>query len=116
MAADHNASDNHVSAMLAEATRLHHAAIAELHSPHSNPLPRLRKALELLESASILAEDSASYIDNPSMLDAIKLLHQQQGQIQTMIIQLEAGGALPLSAHWFLICAVLVLTALAIIL
>lgn len=80
----------HVSDMLAEAKRLHQAAMDELHSPHDNPLPRLKKALKLLEDAEVLAEDSASYVDNETMKEAIKQLHQQQGQIQAMIIQLEA--------------------------
>jgi hypothetical protein len=76
--------------MLAEATRLHKAALGELHSPHDNPLPRLKKALKLLEDTELLAEDSASYVENETMEEAIKQLHQQQGQIQAVIIQLEA--------------------------
>lgn len=80
----------HVAGMLAEATRLHQAAMGELHSPHDNPLPRLKKALKLLEDAEVLADDSASYVDSEAMKEAIKQLHQQQGQIQAMIAQLEA--------------------------
>lgn len=111
-----DAINDHVSDMMAEATRLHQAAIAELHSPHSNPLPRLQKALGLLDSASILAQDSASYIDSPAMLDAIKLLHQQQGQIQAMIIQLESQSSRTSSAHWYIVGGILAAIALAIIL
>lgn len=80
----------HVSDMLAEATRLHQAAMGELHSPHDNPLPRLKKALKLLEDVEVLADDSASYVDSEAMKEAIKQLHLQQGQIQAMIVQLEA--------------------------
>lgn len=85
----------HVSDMLAEAMRLHQSAMEQLHSPHDNPLPRLRKALTLLEGASILAEDSASFTDSPVMRSAIKQLYQQQGQIQAMMAQLEAGRSRP---------------------
>jgi len=60
-------TEAHASAMLAEATRLHKAAMGQLHSPHDNPLPRLKKALKLLEDAELLAEDSASYVENETM-------------------------------------------------
>ena len=98
----------HVSDMLAEATRLHQAAMGELHSPHDNPLPRLKKALKLLEDAEVLADDSASYVDNETMKEAIKQLHQQQGQIQAMIIQLEARANSFNPLPWLLIGALII--------
>ena len=98
-------TEAHVSAMLAEATRLHQAAMGELHSPHDNPLPRLKKALKLLEDAELLAEDSSSYVENETMKEAIKQLHQQQGQIQAMIIQLEARANNSKPLPWLLVGA-----------
>lgn len=106
--------DAHVSAMLVEASRLHQAAMGELHSPHDNPLPRLRKALMLLESASVLAEDSASYVDNAAMLNALKQLHQQQGQVQALIIQLEARRSNPSFLPWLLVALILLVVSGAI--
>ena len=101
-------TEAHVSAMLAEATRLHKAAMGQLHSPHDNPLPRLKKALKLLEDAELLAEDSASYVENETMKKAIKQLHQQQGQIQAMIIQLEARANSFNPLPWLLIGALII--------
>ena len=103
----------HVSDMLAEAKRLHQAAMGELHSPHDNPLPRLKKALKLLEDVEVLADDSASYVDSETMKDAIKQLHQQQGQIQAMIIQLEAQANRFNPLPWLLV-GVLALVILAV--
>lgn len=103
-----NPTEAHVSAMLAEATRLHKAALGELHSPHDNPLPRLKKALKLLEDAELLAEDSASYVENETMKEAIKQLHQQQGQIQAMIIQLEARANSFNPLPWLLVGALII--------
>ena len=103
----------HVSDMLAEATRLHQAAMGELHSPHDNPLPRVKKALKLLEDVEVLADDSASYVDSETMKDAIKQLHQQQGQIQAMIIQLEAQANRFNPLPWLLV-GVLALVILAV--
>lgn len=98
----------HVSAMLAEAARLHQAAMGELHSPHDNPIPRLRKALKLLEDAEVLAEDSASYCDQETMRNAIRQLHQQQGQIQAMIAQLEARSRSSSMLPWLLVVFIVI--------
>lgn len=101
---DFSAVEGHVSAMLAEAKSLHQAAIAQIHSPHDNPLPRLQKALKLLEEASVLAEDSASYIDSAPMQDALKLLYQQQGQLLAMIAQVESKRPSAVSSPSLLLC------------
>ncbi len=103
----------HISSMLTEATRLHQAAMSELHSPHDNPLPRLRKALKLLEDAEVLVEDSASYCDNEAMRNAIRQLHQQQGQIQAMIAQLEVRSSSSSMLPWLLV-VLIVIAAVAI--
>lgn len=98
-----NAAEKHVSAMLAEAKLLHQSAVAQLHSPHDNPLPRLQTALKLLEDASVLAEDSASYVDNSTMRDALRELYQQQGQLQAIIAQLDARRSQPKPFPWLLV-------------
>ena len=43
----------HLSAMLAEATRLHKEAMTHLDKPRADPLPQLREAKRLLAEAEI---------------------------------------------------------------
>lgn len=103
----HPVATEHVSNMLIEATRLHQSSIAELHSPHDNPLPRLRKALKLIDESALLAEDAASYGDSDALRKGLKELHQTQGQIKAMITQLEAQSSRPSYLPWFMLAIIL---------
>ena len=55
--------EDHVGAMLAEATRLHEEAMSYLDRPKADPLTQLKQAKRLLEQAELLASDAASYVD-----------------------------------------------------
>lgn len=80
----------HLSAMLAEATRLHREAMSHLDKPRADPLPQLRAAKRLLAEVEILASDAASYVDATQMDTALADLHRQQGHVDAMIVQVEA--------------------------
>jgi len=83
--------EDHVGAMLAEATRLHKEALTYLDKPKADPLPQLREAARLLNEAEVLASDAASYVDATQMDTALAELHRQQGQVRAMIVQVEAA-------------------------
>lgn len=80
----------HLSAILVEATRLHKEAMSHLEKPKPDPLPQLREARRLLAEAEILTSDAASYMDATQMDTALADLHRQQGQVDAMIVQVEA--------------------------
>lgn len=82
--------EDHLSAILVEATRLHKEAMFQLDSPKADPLPQLREAKRLLAEVEILASDAASYVDATQMDTTLADLHRQQGQVDAMIIQVEA--------------------------
>ena len=85
-----NPIEDHLSAILVEATRLHKDAMSQLDSPKSDPIPQLREAKRLLAEVEILASDAASYVDATQMDTTLADLHRQQGQVDAMIIQVEA--------------------------
>ena len=80
----------HLSAILVEATRLHKEAMSHLDKPKADPLPQLNEAKRLLADAEILTLDAASYFDARQMDTALADLHRQQGQVDAMIVQVEA--------------------------
>ena len=84
------AINDHVGAMLAEATRLHKAAMSQLDKPKADPMPQLLKAQKLLEEAEVLASDAASYVDADELDGALAELYRQQGEVRAMIGQVEA--------------------------
>ena len=73
--------EEHVRAMLAEATRLHKQALTYLGRPKADPMPQLREAARILNEAEVLASDAASYVDATQMDAALAELHRQQGQV-----------------------------------
>ncbi len=81
---------DHQSAILIEATRLHKEAMSHLEKPKADPLPQLREAKRLLADAEMLTSDAASYVDAMQMDTALADLHRQQGQVDAMIVQVEA--------------------------
>ena len=83
--------EDHVGAMLAEATRLHKEAMSCLDKPNADPLPQLHRAERLLNEAEILAADAASYVDATQMDTALAELHRQHGQVTAMIVQVETA-------------------------
>ena len=85
-----NPIEDHLSAILVEATRLHKDAMSQLDSPKSDPIPQLREAKRLLAEVEILASDAASYVDATQMDTTLADLHRQQGQVDAMLIQVEA--------------------------
>jgi hypothetical protein len=85
-----DAIKEHLSAILVEATRLHKEAMSHLDRPKADPLPQLREAKRLLAEAEILISDAASYLDATQMDTALADLHRQQGQVDAMIVQVEA--------------------------
>jgi hypothetical protein len=85
-----NPIEDHLSAILVEATRLHKEAMSQLDIPKADPLPQLREAKRLLAEVEILASDAASYVDATQMDTTLADLHRQQGQVDAMIIQVEA--------------------------
>lgn len=84
-----DAIEEHLSAILVEATRLHKEAMSHLDKPKADPLPQLREAKRLLAEAEILTSDAASYVDATLMDTTLADLHRQQGQVDAMIIQME---------------------------
>ena len=87
--------------------------MSQLDSPKADPLPQLREAKRLLGEVEILASDAASYVDATQMDTSLADLHRQQGQVDAMIIQVEArkrhtnNGAW----GWIVIGAMLVIVA-----
>lgn len=88
-----NPLEDHVGAMLAEATRLHKEALTYLDKPKADPLPQLREAERLLNEAEVLASDAASYLDATQMDTALAELHRQQGEVRAMIVMVERAQA-----------------------
>lgn len=93
------AINDHVGAMLAEATRLHKAAMSQLDKPKADPMPQLLKAQKLLEEAEVLASDAASYVDADELDSALAELYRQQGEVRAMIGQVEASRVRPPQAN-----------------
>jgi len=85
-----DAITEHLSAIIAEAARLHKEAMSHLDKPKADPLPQLRQAKRLLAEAEILTSDAASYVSTTHMNNALADLHRQQGQVEAMIDQVEA--------------------------
>lgn len=99
----------HLSAMLAEATRLHREAMSHLDKPKADPLPQLRAAKRLLAEVEILASDAASYVDATQMDTTLADLHRQQDQVDAMIVQVEAMKRWKNTGAWcWIVLAVLV--------
>lgn len=90
----------HLSAMLAEATRLHRDAMSHLSKPKADPLPQLLEAKRLLAEVEILASDAASYVDVIQMDTTLADLHRQQGQVDAMIVQVEVMKRWKNSGAW----------------
>lgn len=109
-----NPIEDHLSAILVEATRLHKDAMSQLDSPKSDPLPQLREAKRLLAEVEILASDAASYVDATQMDTTLANLHRQQGQVDAMIVQVEARKRHTSNSAWGWI-ALVVLVVLAVI-
>ena len=84
-----NAAIDHVSSMLTLAKQKHQEAMAMIGTPDANAIPRLRKALQLLDEVELLAEDATSYVESDAMVAALKELQQQQASIQRAIERLE---------------------------
>ena len=84
-----NPLEDHVGAMIGEATRLHKEALTYLDKPKADPLPQLREAARLLNEAEVLASDAASYVDAMKMDNALAELHRQQGEVRAMIVRAE---------------------------
>ena len=84
-----DAIEEHLSAILVEATRLHKEAMSHLDKPKADPLPQLREAKRLLAEAEVLTSDAASYVDATQMDIALADLHRQQGHVDAMIVQVE---------------------------
>lgn len=108
-----NPIEDHLSAILVEATRLHKDAMSQLDSPKSDPLPQLREAKRLLAEVEILASDAASYVDATQMDTTLANLHRQQGQVDAMIVQVEARKRHTSNSAWgwIVIGAMLVIVA-----
>ena len=106
--------EDHVGAMLAEATRLHKEALTYLDKPKADPLPQLREAERLLNEAEILSSDAASYVDATQMDTALAELHRQQGEVRAMIVQVETakGRQGDVQVGWLVAVVVLALTAI----
>lgn len=64
--------------------------MSQLDSPKADPLPQLREAKRLLAEAEILTSDAASYLDATQMDTTLADLHRQQGQVDAMIVHVEA--------------------------
>lgn len=105
--------DDHVGSMLAEATRLHKAAMSHLSTPSADPMSQLLKAQKLLEQAEVLASDGASYIDATQMDDALAELHRQQGEVRAMIAIAESCSKRSNGANFGWLSLVIVITVLA---
>ena len=85
-----DAITEHLSAIIAEAARLHKEAMSHLDKPKADPLPQLREAKRLLAEAEILTSDAASYVGTTHMDNALADLHRQQDQVESMIVQVGA--------------------------
>ena len=110
-----NPLEDHLSAIRVEATRLHKEAMSQLDSPKADPLPQLREAKRLLEEVEILASDAASYVDATQMDTTLADLHRQQGQVDAMIVHVEARKRNTSNGAWgwIILAALLVLVAIA---
>lgn len=108
-----DAITKHLSAILVEATRLHKEAMTHLDKPRADPLPQLREAKRLLAEAEILTSDAASYLDATHMDSALADLHRQQGQVDAMIIQVEARKRSTNTGAWGWIILVVLLGIVA---
>jgi hypothetical protein len=108
--------EEHLSAILVEAIRLHKEAMSHLDKPRADPLPQLREAKRLLEEAEILTSDAASYVDATNMNNALADLHRQQGQVDAMIVQVEARKRSTNSRAlgWFVLVMMLGIIAIAV--
>ncbi len=103
---------DHQSAILIEATRLHKEAMSHLEKPNADPLPQLREAKRLLAEAEMLTSDAASYVDAMQMDTALAELHRQQGQVDAMIVQVEARKCSTNNSVWgWIVLAVLLVLA-----
>ena len=80
--------EDHLGAMLTEATRLHKEAMSYLDKPKANPLPQLKQAKRLMEQAELLASDAASYVNATQMETALAELHRQQGAVRVITAKL----------------------------
>ena len=107
--ASEDAITKHLSAILVEATRLHKEAMAHLDKPRADPLPQLREAKRLLAEAEVLTSDAASYVDATQMDIALADLHRQQGQVDAMIVQMEARKRFTNNSVWGWIVIVVLL-------
>lgn len=112
--ASEDAITEHLSAILVEATRLHKEAMSHLDKPKADPLHQLRQAKRLLAEAEILTSDAASYLDAAKMDTALADLHRQQGQVDAMIVQVEARKRSTNSRAWSWIVTVVLLSIAAI--
>lgn len=109
------AINDHVGAMLAEATRLHKAAMSQLNKPKADPMPQLLKAQKLLEEAEVLASDAATYVDTAQMNEALAELHRQQGEVRAMIVQIETRAKRSSGANLGWVVLAIAVTVLAIL-
>jgi hypothetical protein len=105
----------HLSAILVEATRLHKEAMSHLDKPRADPLPQLREARRLLAEAEILTSDAASYMDATQMDTALADLHRQQGQVDAMIVQVEARKCSTNNGAWSWIIFIVLLGIVAVV-
>jgi hypothetical protein len=110
-----DAITKHLSAILVEATHLHKEAMAHLDKPKADPLPQLREAKRLLAEAEILTSDAASYVVATQMDTALADLHKQQGQVDAMIVQVEARKRSTNNSPWGWIVIVVLLGIAAIV-
>ena len=92
--------EDHLSAILVEATRLHKEAMSQLGGPTADPLTQLREAKRLLAEEKILASDAASYVDATQMDTTLADLHRQQGQVDAMMFLVEARKRDANSSVW----------------
>ena len=112
--ASEDAVAEHLSAILVEATRLHKEAMSHLDKPKADPLPQLREAKRLLADAEILTSDAASYVYATQMDTALAELFRQQGQVDDMIVEVEARKRSAKSRAWSWIVTVVLLSIAAI--
>lgn len=87
--------------------------MTHLDKPRADPLPQLREAKRLLAEAEILTSDAASYLDATHMDSALADLHRQQGQVDAMIIQVEARKRSTNTGAWGWIILVVLLGIVA---
>lgn len=113
--ASEDAVAEHLSAILVEATRLHNEAMSHLDKPRADPLPQLREAKRLLAEAEMLTSDAASYVDATEMDNALADLNRQRGQVDAMIVQMEARKRSPKTGALSWIVLVMLLGIAAIV-